>query len=424
MRILNVNTFDSEGGAARAVARLHQGLIMQGHESIFFAQQHKGSSATPSDLSSRLKKVSTRAASALDSLPLLAYRRRTGDLFSPAVMPDKLALEIHKTHPDIVHLHWLQKGFVRSESLRDLQRPVVWTFHDMWPITGGCHYTGNCSRFVAGCGRCPVLGSNTPFDLSRLNYLRKVRSLKGEPITVITPSRWMQYQVSLSPLFKDNRVEVIPNGLDTSIYKQFPKQIAREALSINSDKRIILFGAMDATSDRRKGFSHLLPALRRLAETEWRDRLQVLIFGSSPPSQDLLLGLETKYIGRLHDDYSLSLLYSAADVMITPSIQETFGQTASEALSCGTPVVAFNDTGIADIVDHQVNGYLISPQAESLDQGIRWILEDETRWNQLSIEARRKAERSFSLRVVADKHLRLYQDILSTFAAAGSRQDS
>ena len=131
-----------------------------------------------------------------------------------------------------------------------------------------------------------------------------------------------------------------------------------------------------------------------------------MIFGASRTAQPIDVGFKSHYLGHLHDDIALTLAYSAADVMIVPSIQESFGQTASEALACGTPVVAFNATGLMDIVDHQHNGYLAQPY-ESVDfaHGIAWVLEDRERHAELCRQARRKAEHQFALASQARRYL-------------------
>jgi glycosyltransferase involved in cell wall biosynthesis len=156
----------------------------------------------------------------------------------------------------------------------------------------------------------------------------------------------------------------------------------------------------------------LLAALQQLDNHEWQDRLELVVFGASAPKQPIDLGFKTHYLGFMRDDLSLALAYSAADVTIVPSIQEAFGQTASESLACGTPVVAFNATGLKDIVDPQLNGYLAKAfDIEDLARGITWVLEDRDRHQKLQYHARDKALREFATEVQARRYLSLYQEI-------------
>ncbi len=196
-------------------------------------------------------------------------------------------------------------------------------------------------------------------------------------------------------------------------YQPIDKPTARELLQLPQDKSLVLFGALAATKDQRKGFSLLAMALQRLSQTAWKDRIEVVIFGASPPVQPIDIGFTPRYLGRLHDDIALALAYSAADVMAVPSTHESFGQTASEALACGTPVVAFNATGLMDIVDHQQNGDLAQPyESGDLANGIAWVLEDRERHADLCRKARRKAERQFTLESQARRYLSLFKDML------------
>ncbi len=165
---------------------------------------------------------------------------------------------------------------------------------------------------------------------------------------------------------------------------------------------------MNATSEYRKGFDLLYECLKQLF-AKWSDKAELIVFGSSEPENPPDFGLLVHYLGHLHDDVSLALLYSAADVMVVPSLQEAFGQTASESLACGTPVVMFGATGLLDIVDHQINGYLAKPYDTSdLAAGINWILSDENRHKELCIKAREKAVVCFDIEKVAKQYAELY----------------
>ncbi len=187
------------------------------------------------------------------------------------------------------------------------------------------------------------------------------------------------------------------------------RPFAREVLNLSLDKKLILFGALFATSDTRKGFHLLQQALTSFSEHPQHPAAELVVFGASRPQNPPSLGLPVHYLGHIHDDYSLALLYSASDVMVVPSLQESFGQTASEALACGTPVVAFDATGLKDIVDHRKNGYLAIPyEAEDLARGIRWVIEDEKRSDALSRQGRQKVLDTFSLAHQAAAYTDLY----------------
>ena len=144
--------------------------------------------------------------------------------------------------------------------------------------------------------------------------------------------------------------------------------------------------------------------------------LELIVFGSLAPRTPPNLVFPLHYTGHLHDNISLRLLYSAADAMVVPSRIEAFGQTASEAQSCGTPVIAFNTSGLLDIVDHEQTGFLAkSYDVEDLARGIKWVLSDAERHKILSHNAREKAVNRFSYSVVAQQYLNVYEQAIMNF---------
>jgi glycosyltransferase involved in cell wall biosynthesis len=195
-------------------------------------------------------------------------------------LPDRLASRVQQINPDIINLHWTCKGFLKIETLAKFTQPIVWTLHDMWAFTGGCHYSESCDLYTKSCGSCPQLQSNREQDLSRWVWNRKAKSWKSLNLTIVSPSNWLAECARSSFLFQNNRVEVIPNGLDTQIYQPIERHLARARLKLPQDKLLILFGAMSSTSDRRKGFHLLQSALQKLGESDWRNQVELVVFGS------------------------------------------------------------------------------------------------------------------------------------------------
>ncbi|WP_019502669.1 glycosyltransferase family 4 protein [Pseudanabaena sp. PCC 6802] len=409
MKVLHLSTSDVDNGGARAAYRLHQGLQLLGCSSQMLVRakfSHENTVIAE-------KSLLTKLAPPISSFPLRIYPQRNSAMFSPQWFPDVLERRVKQLNPDIINLHWVCNGYLQIETLPKFSKPLVWTLHDMWPFTGGCDYIRDCENFKESCGNCPQLLSRSPWDLSRWVWQRKHKSWKNVNLTVVATSSWMADCARSSSLFQHLRIETIPLGLDTEKYRLIDKQVARNLLNLPQDKQLVLFGAVNATSDRRKGFQLLLPALQQLSSSGWQDRLELVVFGSSTPEQSIDLGFNTHYLGFVHDDIALALIYAAADVAIVPSIQEAFGQTASESLSCGTPVVAFNTTGLKDIVDHKKNGYLATPfEIEDLAKGIVWVLEDVERHQKLQDSARETGLRDFASKIQARRYLTLYEEIL------------
>ena len=409
MKILHISTSDISGGAARAAYRLHRALLSKGINSQMLVQHKASDDYTVRNLDSNFQKIRTKFSSSLNLLPLRHYPSRSATPFSTANMPfSGLSKIINEINPDIVHLHWINGGMMQIEDIEKIISPIVWTLHDMWAFTGGCHYDEECGAFQGECGNCKVLKSNKAFDLSRRIYNKKLSSYSKikEKLMIVGVSNWISELATKSSLLRDVSTINLPNILDTDIFSPINKNIARELLKLPKNKKLILFGAVNAVVDHRKGFNKLCEALNNVSQD-----MELIIFGSTKPKEKQGFNQKAHYLGYLHDNIALRLLYSAADVMVVPSIQEAFGQTASEAMSCGTAVVSFATTGLLDIVDHMKNGYLaVQFDSKDLARGIEWVVFNEN-YFQLSSQARTKAVESFSSKLNIKKYIDMYVDV-------------
>jgi glycosyltransferase involved in cell wall biosynthesis len=412
-----LNTMDRSGGAARAAARLHRGLRNLDVDSRMLVQVRTSEDNTVTGGSGKTAGASARMRLLLDQLPVMAHLHKQPGVFAPALLPGTAWRRANRLHADIIHLHWITKAFVAISDIPRFNAPLVWTLHDMWPFTGGCHYDMGCGRYTSGCGTCPLLGSRRSDDLSARLLRRKRRALEAANLTIVSPSTWLADCARGSELLHDVRIEVIPNGIDLERFRPVPKPEARAALSIRPDKKVILFGAMGPTDDRRKGYDYLQAALQTLARNGCTAEL--VIFGvqqsSRPPCS-----LPTRYTGKLDNDHDLVRLYSAADVFVAPSAQDNLPNTIMEALACSTPCVAFRVGGIPDMIRHRQNGYLANPgDSNDLAAGIEWVLGDAQRRTELSDNACAMAVENYDLRTVAGRYKDLYVDILETAGGLG-----
>jgi glycosyltransferase involved in cell wall biosynthesis len=423
MKVLMLNTFDAVGGAARAAARLKRGARALGVDVCILVQFKTGNAKEIICNKSPMQILIRRLKLFLGLLPVRRYPNKPENNFSPALIPDRIPSEIAEINPDVIHLHWLCAGFLSVATIGKLGRlgkPLVWTLHDSWPFTGGCHMPFNCTRYRQSCGECPVLGSLREEDLSRETWQRKQKAWRDIDIILVAPSRWLADCARSSSLFRDRRVEVIPNGLHTETFHQLDRESSRALLGLPKDRAIILFGAVGGTSDPNKGFHLLVPALQSLGE-RLPDPLAV-IFGSAATELLPDLGMPVVSLGRIEDDKRLAVIYSAADVFVAPSMLENLPNTVMEAMACGTPCVAFKQGGVADLIDHQVSGFLAKPyDIESLAHGISWVLEDENRRTALSEQALRKVKAGFSQELMSRRYLDLYRKLVNT--AAGTSAD-
>lgn len=416
MIILHLNKSDIQGGAARAAYRLHAGLRKIGVDSKMLVDNKVSDDPSVHGLVGKINKIWGRARPFINEIPLKFYEWE-GTPFYTGCIGRNIAKDGLLKQSEVINLHWVAAGFlsIRNISrLAKLGKPIVWTLHDMWAFTGGCHYSGECERYVNSCGSCPQLNVDKDGEITRGIWTRKERVYKRLNLTIVTPSKWLAECAKRSSLLSDARIEVIPYGLNTSIFKFINKSTARSILNLPKNKKIILFGAMSSTRDKRKGFSFLYKAINHLsAITDNPKDYYLLVFGASHSENNETFPFEINYAGKFLDDVSLALLYSSADVFVAPSLEDNLPNTVIESLACGTPVVAYNVGGMPDMIDHKRNGYLAKyKDVEDLSQGIKWILDEENRRKKLAEAACDKAEREYPLEVQAGRYVDLYEELL------------
>lgn len=406
MKILIVNTSDIQGGAARAAYRLHKSLLSKGVDSQMLVQNKSSDDWTVMGPDSKVQKGMGKIRPTLDSIPIKFYKNKTKTLFSPSWLPfGGIVNKINKINPDIVHLHWVCGGMMTIEDIAKIKAPIVWSLHDMWAFTDGYHYDETYDICKNGCQ------SESNFFLSNRVFKRKQKTYtKKDDITIVGLSNWINKCSKNSELLKDKRHVNLPNPIDTNIFKPFDKKKARELWGLPHNKNLILFGAMDAASDPRKGFRELSGALRRL---EKNNNIELIVFGSNKPKKPLNFGFKIHYLGVLSDDVSLVSLYSAADVMIVPSVQENLSNAIMESLSCSTPVVGFDVGGNSDMINHKSNGYLAKPfDVVDLKCGIEWVL-SSAQYDKVCLNARETVLAKFNSILVVRKYMDLYESILN-----------
>ena len=422
LRVLAMNHSDTVGGAARAAYRVHKAVRSLGVESILRVNQKALQDPSVQGPANKLSRLLAKFYSGMGQLLIKPFKSNPAIYQSIALMPTRWAGQLNTSQNDVVHMHWVNGEMISIADIGKIQKPLMWTLHDMWGIAGAEHYCEDI-RAHDGYTKENRPKDETGFDLNRWTWLRKVKHWKN-PILITTPSRWMAEKISESALMKGWPVMAIANPLDTEIWRPIDQSIAREELGLPQNVPLILFGASGGAADPRKGFDLLLeslPLLQKSLHAQGMSSLELVVFGQDEPkdgSELSNLNIPTHYMGHINNDHTLQLLYSAADVMVVPSRQETFGQTASEALACGCPVAAFGATGLLDVVEHLTCGYLAKPyDPQDLATGIEWLIrsqQDEKnagRLNESSLRlaARKHAVDHFSYPVIAKQYIAAYQ---------------
>ena len=406
---LLISTYDQKGGAARAAFRLHRALVSKNINSYMqvVVKESDDWRVIGPNYTQKLKKL---VLTTVEEQFVKLQMTNNPILHSPSRFGILKAKQINKAPSDIIHLHWTCQNGLSIREIANITKPVIWTLHDMWAFSGAEHYSDEVNaRWQQGYTKANKATDHRGIDIDRLTWLQK-QKLWTTPRQIVTPSRWLADCVKKSTLMHNWPVKVIPNVLDTKTFKPLSQKFARAALNLPETVKLVLFGAIKGTALPIKGWDLLESALTQLGNTKG---IEAVIFGQSEPKNLPKLGLLTHWMGHLHDDNSLALLYSAADVMVVPSRQEAFGQTASEAQACGCPVVAFNATGLKDIVVHKKTGYLAEPYStKDLANGINWILENSENHKRLSKEARKRAVDLWSANVVVPQYVEAYKEAI------------
>lgn len=421
LKVVHLSRSDSSGGAARAAHRLHSGLRRLGVDSSMLVEERKTDDPhvhrfrPPADLLNRVRRRVRRSAIAADSARY-PNRPPSLDWFSDDRTPygGQVAAQIPAC--DVINLHWVAgfvdfEGFFPAVSRRGV--PIVWRLADMNAFTGGCHYDDHSGKFTARCGACHQLGSTDPNDLSHQIWLRKYKALSPLPddgLQLVGTSRWIAGEANRSSLMGRFPVTIIPNGLEVRDFAPRDRRFSRDFFDLPPEARIVLFAA-DSTSTVRKGLAELTEALQGMAGV---DNLLLISVGGGDPR---VTGVPHRHLGRIKDDRVLSLAYSAADVYVIASLQESFGQTVTESMACGTPVVGFASGGIVDMVRPGLTGELApTKDVPALRQAIKNLLNDPDLRARMAENCRRIVLEEYSLEVQARAYRSLYESIVTRAA--------
>lgn len=419
LKVVHLNTYDGNGGAGRACLRLSNALLENGIDSKVIAYYKFGKNP-------KIDTFSKGIFAKIEAVFNIMAERYLAKIFVKAV---KIPFSLQwfgksiVNHPDlksadIIHLHWVNHGFLTPKFLAEideLEKPVVWTFHDSNAFTGGCHVRYSCEHFHKQCGDCPILKLSGKNDISHKNWLRKQKAYSEFNFHIVAPSRWMSNSVKQSSLLGIRNVSVIPNTIEIDVFKPYVKAEAKKILKIPANHFVLMSGFMPSKNDKHKGTQYLIDALNELADRPEipNELIELVIFGNKDEKDVPTFPFKTTFLGTINKDEHLAKCYAAADAFITPSLEDNLPNTVMESLACATPVIAFKTGGIPDMVKHLENGYLANYESSSdLADGIEWLFLHEDAAS-VQKEARRTILNHFAPAVVATKHEELYQTLIN-----------
>lgn len=411
--VLHISTFHLEGGAGVAATRLNRALQHAGIESKMLVHRSKTGEENVYPLAATTGQQKEAWAYFIgERLAYLPYEADSSVRF--AYSPAQVGVDITQ-HPlvqeaDIIHLHWINFGLLSLKSLKKLfalGKPIVWTLHDMWSFTGGCHYSRGCEKYLTQCQYCKYLSRPDEYDISFQQFETKRSIYQNTNISFVSPSKWLNELVKNAVLTGKHRALNIPNCLDTDVFTPHNKTHVREQFNLPVDKKLILFAGAN-TQDVRKGFTYFQDAMN-MTDQDY----QVLVFGKANPASFENLKAKVHYLGTISNQQDMVKAYNAADVIVVPSLEDNLPNTIMEAMACGTPAVGFNTGGIGDMIDHKQNGYLADfKSAASLAEGINWVIRNNQK-GALTALARGKVLLNYTEDIVARKYNELYEKLLT-----------
>jgi glycosyltransferase involved in cell wall biosynthesis len=414
MNILQVNAAADTGGAGVAMSRLHGALIAQGHDSHILARLRRSPQPDVWTIPEVLGKRQTVLSRFLNNI-----RMQLDAWFALPRIYGSTKLILHSKlfeHADVIQFHNLHSWYLNYELLPQVtaQKPVIWTLHDMWALTGHCAYSYACTRWQKGCFHCPLLRGEgrrlveprpTLFDRTSRQWHKKRDLYQRSRLHIVTPSEWLADQVRDSMLSDALSIQCIPNGIDLAAFDLGDQAAARRALGIHDRAKVILFVAAKVIQGR-KGLAYLYQALRNMQNSE---DVVLLTVGSAEPSNQQLQHYEQVHLGHVVDESKLNLAYNAADVYVLPTLADNQPLTVLESLASGTPIVAFNAGGIPEMVTHLVTGYLARyKDAADLAAGIHTILGNDDLRELMRQRCRATAVEQCDLELQASRYVELY----------------
>lgn len=354
MKIVHLASGNLNSGAGLGARWLHRALFQRGVDTHLYTSRSPSGHLTNEYLVPGYNEFYLKILTRVDKFPLFIRNLKPTRNFSCGFSGINLKRLVARTNADILHLHFVNLGLLRINSIKSAGVPIVWTFRDMWPFTGGCHYSWKCSKYENACGNCPILSSKKYHDYTYYSSKLKTTLYKDIPhFYPVAISPWLQRCANNSSPFKDSKVKMIWNGVDLENFKKLCKSSARNKLNFRQDKPLILLGASNASSVL-KGYDKYLEELSKLEEISQYQVVRFGIFDKHDHPYKWLID-----VGFLKDRSMLNLLYSAADVFVAPSPQEAFGKTIVESLASGTPAVVFDESGSSEIIQHGISGEVV-----------------------------------------------------------------
>ena len=407
LEILHLATYDSFGGAARATQRIFQALKAQPIHCNMFTMLKSTEDENIQVIHLKDPHSNLKYIHMLLNSNQTQKDAQNNILESYGEISAGIVDDINAHQSSLVHLHWIS-NLLSIADIGKINKPIVWTLHDMWPFSGSEHYTHDPDAFFYQHSTQAYPNDNRSIQ----TFKQKQESWHNRKFTLVSPSNWLAEFARRSILFRGSNICVIPYPVDCIFWSpQNPLQFRRE-FKFDINKKQILFIGPNLINDVRKGWDLLQEVLSIFYQNS-EIEFELVVVGH-PGESISNCPFTIHSLGVIVDDEILVNLFSAVDLLVVPSRSESFSQVTLEAQSCGLPVVGFNIGGIPDILIHQKTGW-ISEAFDVIDfsNGIEWILNEEGRSEILGLEGRKNVINKFSPERVSKQYYDLYQKVMA-----------
>ena len=313
---------------------------------------------------------------------------------------------------DVVHLQVIHDHMMTVENMAKVfeVKPAVWTWHDLWPLTGHCTLPLNCARWDLGCGSCPSLDSSLPVYWDRTDKERRRKELlfSKTPMNIHITTDWMRGQIEQKVSSWNARVFQFTFGIDTEIFRPKPEFDARSILGIDKDYFVV---AARSTDDERKGFKELVEAIEQVRKTG--RKILLLCIQKQGLVAKYSKEVESIELPWTNDINNLGTFYEAADLFAMPSSVESFGMMALEAMSSGVPVITVGNTAASEVTASPELEVALDDLVGELAKRITWAMDNEIQLNEIGNRARLRAETAFSLGNYLSNLRNMYEEVAS-----------
>ena len=422
IKVLTLSSKDS-GGAGGAARRMHEALLKAGADAVMIVLDKATTSDRVAKLEIPIPNLDPKQPSAQLFYAFNIIQKRLADypkrqipsmFTSTESIINYAELAPFFAQADIIHLNWMDGFFDYQNAPEALKnKKIIWTLHDMYQFTGGCHYAIDCKNYINGCQNCPQLGENTSCALTQESIQIKNTAYSQLDINIVTPSKWLGDCAKQSTLMKNFPCDVIPYAFDIDLFKPVNMDEARSKFNIPKDKCIILFGA-DHILNYVKNLSAIINSLASLCNENRLnpDSFILVLFGAGQlPNETYPFSIQQ--LGTINSAADMAYVYSSADFLMLPSIADNYPNIMCEALACGTPVVGFDIGGLPDLITSEKTGYLAKPfDLKQLQQGILWGINTAKGNTEIRKKCREIIETNLNENIISNRMLTYYNEVL------------